>query len=84
VSNFLDRLPIMLFASSVLSVALAAQLAVGTPIKARTAYAVKESHFVPRGWTLAGTPAPTHTIHLSIAVKQGQFDELERHLYEGN
>jgi tripeptidyl-peptidase-1 len=74
----------MLFTSAALSVALATQLVCGTPIKARTEYAVKESHFVPRGWTMTGKPAPSHTIRLSIAVKQSQFEELERHLYEGN
>jgi tripeptidyl-peptidase I len=74
----------MLIASTALLVALATQLAHATPIKARSEYAVKESHFVPRGWSLTGKPSPKHTINLSIAVKQSQFDELERHLYEGD
>lgn len=73
----------MIFVPTALSLILVAQLALGKPVKARSEYAVKESHFVPRGWTLTGIPSPTHVLRLSIAVKQGQFDELERHLYEG-
>ena len=68
---------------SLLSIAVAAQAVLGTPIRARTPYAVKETHYVPRKWTKVGSAAPGNMIHLQIAVKQGQFDELERHLYEG-
>ncbi|KUJ06660.1 tripeptidyl peptidase-like protein [Mollisia scopiformis] len=48
----------------------------------RADYALKERHFVPRSWTRVG-PAPSqHKIQLHIGVKQGNFNELERHLYE--
>lgn len=50
----------------------------------RADYALKEKHFVPRSWTRVG-PAPSqHKLQLHIGVKQGNFNELERHLYEGN
>lgn len=46
-------------------------------------YAVKERHVVPKQWTRIGR-APANTIlELRIALKQSKFDELERHLYEG-
>jgi tripeptidyl-peptidase-1 len=46
-------------------------------------YAVKERHVVPQKWTRLGR-APADTIlELRIALKQSRFDELERHLYEG-
>lgn len=55
-----------------------------SPSHRRADYAVKERHYVPRSWTRVG-PAPSqHQIQLHIGVKQGNFNELERHLYEGN
>ena len=46
-------------------------------------YAIKERHQVPRQWSYAG-PAPAgHLMTLQIGLKQSQFAELERHLYEG-
>jgi tripeptidyl-peptidase-1 len=46
-------------------------------------YTIKDSHHVPREWTRVG-PAPAgHLIKLQIGLKQSQFGELERHLYEG-
>ena len=54
-----------------------------SPLRSRTEYAVKDTHKVPRNWHKAG-PAPAHKLlHLQIGLKQSQFDELERHLYEG-
>ena len=45
---------------------------------------VKETHTVPSQWSKVG-PAPAgHVINLQIGLKQSQFDELERHLLEGN
>jgi hypothetical protein len=50
----------------------------------RADYALKERHHVPRSWSRVG-PAPSqHKIQLHIGVKQGNFSELERNLYEGN
>ena len=67
--------------------AFAAFLAVGlvssSPIKARTPYAVKETHYPPAQWQRVGPARSNHMVNLQIVLKQGQFDELERHLYEG-
>jgi hypothetical protein len=72
----------MLDLSIFLSVAIAAQAVLGTPIRARTAYFVKETHPVPRKWTPTRRADGSHMLHLQIGLKQGNF-ELERHLYEG-
>ncbi len=72
----------MLGTSLLLTIAVAAQAVFGTPI-ARTAYAVKGKHPVPRQWTKRGRAPQGQMLHLQIGVKQGQFAELERHLYEG-
>jgi tripeptidyl-peptidase-1 len=62
---------------------VAVQAVFGSPIQSRTAYAVKETHRVPRKWTKMGRAPSDTMLHLQIGVKQGQFDELERHLNEG-
>jgi len=72
----------MLGTSILLTVAVVAQSVIGTPIQVRTAYAVKETHNVPRKWTKAGRAAPGKMLNLQIGVKQSNFGELERHLYE--
>lgn len=69
--------------TTLLSLAVAIQAVLGSPIRARTPYAVKETHNVPRKWHNRGRASGSNTIHLQIGLKQGQFDELERHLYEG-
>ncbi|RDW77724.1 hypothetical protein BP6252_05777 [Coleophoma cylindrospora] len=49
---------------------------------ARAGYALKESHHVPSKWSRLG-PAPAgHLIQLQIGLKQSNFSELERHLFE--
>ena len=54
-----------------------------SPLRSRTEYAVKDTHNIPSKWSKVG-PAPAHALlHLHISLKQSQFDELERHLYEG-
>jgi tripeptidyl-peptidase-1 len=73
----------MLGASVLLTVAVAVQAVFGSPIKSRTAYAVKETHRVPRRWQKMGRAPADRMLNLQIGVKQSQFDELERHLYEG-
>jgi tripeptidyl-peptidase-1 len=73
----------MLGPSILLTVAAAAQAVFGTPIRSRTEYAVKGAHPVPSQWTKLGRAPPEQMLHLQIGVKQSQFDELERHLYEG-
>ncbi|KAF2089662.1 tripeptidyl peptidase-like protein [Saccharata proteae CBS 121410] len=53
-----------------------------SPVRPRSNYALKEHHFVPRSWERVGPAPGKHVIDLHIGLKQGQFDELERHLYE--
>lgn len=69
--------------ATLLLVAVTAQVVLGTPIQSRTAYAVKGAHPVPRQWKRVARAPKSQMIRLQIGVKQGQFDELERHLYEG-
>lgn len=73
----------MVVIRSLLSLAAAAQAVVGSPVSPRTPYSVKETHLVPRGWSEIAEAPRDQTIHLNIGIKQGQFAELERHLYEG-
>jgi tripeptidyl-peptidase-1 len=72
----------MLFATVVLA-AVAARDALASPIQARSPYVVKETHFVPKEWTKLDRAHGSKTIQLQIGLKQGQFEELDRHLYEG-
>ena len=69
--------------SALLSAAIAAHAALATPVRARSAYSVKEKHYVPRSWTKLERANGQNRIELQIGLKQGNFDELERHLYEG-
>ena len=63
---------------------LSAGAAVASPLHGRSsAYAVKETHAIPRRWTVVSAAPADHVIKLDIALAQGQFDELHRHLYEG-
>ncbi|OCK85204.1 tripeptidyl-peptidase 1 precursor [Lepidopterella palustris CBS 459.81] len=68
--------------TTILSVAIAVQAVFGSPIRARTPYAVKETFVVPRKWKQLDRADGGHTIHLQIGLKQSRFGELERHLYE--
>jgi tripeptidyl-peptidase-1 len=70
----------MLGASILLAVLAPAVLA--TPV-ARSTYAVKETHYVPRRWIQKGRAPKNQMLALQIGVKQGDFAALERHLYEG-
>ncbi|KAF2402371.1 tripeptidyl-peptidase 1 precursor [Trichodelitschia bisporula] len=65
-----------------LALLAAADAAVSKPLRTRSLYAVKEAHPLPEGWEALGPAPEDHVIKLSIAVKQGRFDELERQLYE--
>ena len=69
--------------TTLVSILVTAQAVVGSPIRSRTPYVVKETHFVPRKWRQVGEAADGSIISLNIGLKQSQFDELERHLYEG-
>ena len=46
-------------------------------------YAIKETHAVPDGWNCIGKAPLDHQIELHIALKQANFNILERKLYEG-
>ncbi|TVY58586.1 Tripeptidyl-peptidase SED2 [Lachnellula cervina] len=65
-----------------LSAFIGAQAVLGTPIRSRTPYSIKETHNVPRKWKNLGRAAGNHKLHLQIGLKQEKFDELDLHLYE--
>lgn len=69
--------------SILLTIAIAVEAAVSTPIQARTAYSIKGKHPVPRQWTRRDRAPRTQMLQLQIGVKQSNFADLERHLYEG-
>jgi tripeptidyl-peptidase-1 len=69
--------------SALLALCLAAGEAFAAPTPNHATYAVKESHPVPSKWENIGKAPGDHVINLQIAVKQSRFDELEKHLLEG-
>jgi tripeptidyl-peptidase I len=69
--------------TSAVVTALLAGFASASPLRIRSPYAVKETHPVPRQWSKVAPAPENHIIQLQIGLKQSQFDELERHLYEG-
>ena len=69
--------------TSALFTALVAGFASASPLRVRSPYVVKETHSVPHQWTEVAPAPANHIIQLQIGLKQSQFDELERHLYEG-
>lgn len=73
----------MVVVRTTLALLLAAGAAVGSPLKDRSEYKLKDSHHVPKSWKAIAAAPGRHTIRLEIALKQGQFDELDRHLMEG-
>ncbi|CZT43324.1 related to tripeptidyl-peptidase I [Rhynchosporium secalis] len=72
----------MLGASILLTIAITAEAVLATPVQARTSYSVKEKHWVPRRWMKMGRAPSEKMLSLQIGVKQGNFEELKRHLYE--
>ena len=68
---------------SLLAAVIVAPAALASPIHARSPYIVKETHSVPREWTKLERAHGGKTIQLQIGLKQGRFDELDRHLHEG-
>jgi tripeptidyl-peptidase I len=62
---------------------LAANGALSSPIYSRATYAVKGAHPVPKSYSKAGSAPSGTNINLQIGLKQAQFDELERQLYDG-
>ncbi|KAI0514963.1 tripeptidyl-peptidase 1 precursor [Xylaria bambusicola] len=59
----------------------AAQVVLASPV-ARSGYSLKDSHNVPRGWTKVKRAPADHVMQVQIGLKQGNFAELERQLYE--
>jgi tripeptidyl-peptidase I len=68
---------------SLIALAALVSPSLGVNIKSRSPYAVKGSHPVPPRWERIDRAHPDHPIELRIGVKQSQFDDLERQLYEG-
>jgi tripeptidyl-peptidase I len=66
-----------------LIVLCAVTAALGTPLRTRSGYSIKERHNVPRKWKRVADAPSNHVINLQIGLKQSRFDELEEHLYEG-
>lgn len=69
--------------------ALFCVLALGTsslagPIAARSNYAVKGSHPVPRGWRQLNRAPSDHKMEMRIGLTQGDFTSLEKHLLEAS
>jgi tripeptidyl-peptidase-1 len=62
---------------------LFAAIATGSSPRSRSPYVVKDTHHVPKRWKPVGPAPAEHLIKLQIGLKQAQFSELERHLYEG-
>jgi tripeptidyl-peptidase-1 len=69
--------------STLLGLLAVVGIAAASPLNSRSTYAVKDSHRVPRQWKEVGAAPASHVIHLQVGLKPSQFDELERHLYEG-
>ncbi|KAE8822391.1 hypothetical protein PTNB73_08864 [Pyrenophora teres f. teres] len=67
--------------TNVFIAAIAACNALATPI-ARSPYSIKETHFVPDEWSKQERTNAQNTVQLQIGLKQGRFDELDRHLQE--
>jgi tripeptidyl-peptidase-1 len=64
------------------AIALSVQATFGSPVRTRSPYAVKEKHLLPRGWKGSIKPSRNHIVNLKIGVKQGNFEQLEKDLYE--
>ena len=73
----------MVGATALIYALAAVQAVIATPVRSRTAYQVKERHFAPRKWQKLARAPSDHVIDLRIGVRQSNFDELERRLYEG-
>jgi tripeptidyl-peptidase-1 len=72
-----------LLTSALLAAAIAAQAALASPIRARSPYVVKETHYAPREWTKLQRSNGDSMVQLQIGLKQGRFDDLVKHLNEG-
>lgn len=65
-----------------LSLDLALASAIARSTSDSNLYSVKETHFVPRGWSSIGNPHPDQILDIKIGIKNKRFAELEKHLYQ--
>ncbi|KAE8445914.1 hypothetical protein EG329_012693 [Mollisiaceae sp. DMI_Dod_QoI] len=63
-------------------IAVFAVIVTASPVRVRSPFVVKETHPVPSKWSRISAAPADHIINLQIGLKQSQFYELERHLYE--
>ncbi|KAH7311332.1 tripeptidyl-peptidase 1 precursor [Stachybotrys elegans] len=61
---------------------LAAHSAFALPTHDQRQYEVKETHILPKRWQNLGRAPADRIIDLQIGVRQGNFEELEKRLYE--
>jgi tripeptidyl-peptidase-1 len=61
---------------------IAAFTAFAQALPTRSPMMVRETHTVPDSWERVGPAPQDHVVQLCIGLKQGNFKELERHLYE--
>ena len=73
-----------IFSSTLIAVLITATTVLTSPLRACTPYAVKDEHNVPSQWARIGPASSKKMLNLHIDLKQNQFEELERHLYEGS
>ena len=66
--------------SSLYAIGVSGALALPSP--ARSAYAVKERHIVPRDWVEVGPASKSENVHLQIGLKQRNEGIVESHLLE--
>lgn len=65
------------------SIAFLALLAASVVEGKRADYALKERHFVPKKWDRVGSAPAEHVLNIQIGLKQGNFEQLEKLLFEG-
>ena len=65
------------------AIALTAVTAVSASRVKRSDFGVKDVHVTPKHWTKLGRAPKEQLLNLNIGLKQGNFAELERHLFEG-
>ena len=71
--------------SGLVTIAFAVEAALGSPIKLvrRAGYEVKERSILPRKWSRVTSAPADSSMLFTIGLKQSNFNELERQLYEG-
>ena len=71
--------------SGLVTVAFAVEAALGSPTKLvrRAGYEVKERSILPRKWSRVASAPADSSMLFTIGLKQSNFSELERQLYEG-